>query len=354
MRRTMLLGVLLAMGVVGIVAGQAPQQPNVAEIEKVRDNLFMIKGGGGNTAAFITSNRGVILVDTKDPGWGPAIMDKVRSVTDNRSVCIINTHTHGDHVGSNDFFPASVEVVAHENAKASMQKMKLFEGDNAQFLPDQTYTSKMTVLPGADRVELYHFGAGHTNGDTIVVFPALRRRPHRRSLRQASDARHRRRQWRQRRRLSRDAAQVRESHSGRRHRHSRPHADDDHVEGVRGVRRVQRGVPGRGPASVRRRQDRGRSRRGAHPSRKVQGLRDAERQGQRRQDLRRAQVYEATACDPAVTRRLLADVPTDQSSARRFARGDRRDGRVPDRHPADTLCAVSSSKRRPSRRFTPR
>ena len=82
MRRTMLLGVLLAMGVVGVVAGQAPQQPNVAEIEKVRDNLFMIKGGGGNTAAFITASRGVILVDTKDPGWGPAIMDKVRSITD--------------------------------------------------------------------------------------------------------------------------------------------------------------------------------------------------------------------------------------------------------------------------------
>jgi cyclase len=176
MRRTMLLGVLLATGVVGIVAGQPSQQPNVAEIEKVRDNLFMIKGGGGNTAAFITARRGVILVDTKDPGWGPAIMDKVRSVTDQPIWCIINTHTHADHVGSNDFFPASVEIVAHENAKASMVKMKEFEGEKAQFLPDQTYTSKMTVLPGegADRVELYHFGAGHTNGDTVVVFPALR------------------------------------------------------------------------------------------------------------------------------------------------------------------------------------
>ena len=34
----------------------------------------------------------------------------------------------------------------------------------------------MTILAGAgaDRVELHHFGAGHTNGDTIVVFPALR------------------------------------------------------------------------------------------------------------------------------------------------------------------------------------
>ena len=123
MRRTMLLGVLLAIGVVGIVAGQAPQQPNVAEIEKVRDNLFMIKGGGGNTAAFITA-RGVVLVDTKDPGWGPAIMDKVRTVTDKPVIYIINTHTHGDHTGSNDFFPASVEVVAQENTKTNMQKMR--------------------------------------------------------------------------------------------------------------------------------------------------------------------------------------------------------------------------------------
>ena len=173
MRRTMLLGVLLAVGGVGIVAGQAPQQPNVAEIEKVRDNLFMITGGGGNTAAFITA-RGVVLVDTKDPGWGPAIMDKVRTVTDKPVVYIINTHTHADHTGSNDFFPTSVEVVAQENTKTNMQKMKLFEGENAAFLPDHVYRDRMTIFAGAERIELHHYGAGHTNGDTIVVFPALR------------------------------------------------------------------------------------------------------------------------------------------------------------------------------------
>jgi cyclase len=174
MRRMMLLGVLVVAGAVGITANQDPQpQPNVAEIEKVRDNLFMIKGGGGNTAAFITAN-GVVLVDTKLANWGQAIMDKVRSVTDKPITFIINTHTHGDHVGSNEFFPAAVEVVAHENTKANMLKMKQFAGDNAQFLPDQTYTSQMTILSGADRVELHHYGAGHTNGDTIVVFPALR------------------------------------------------------------------------------------------------------------------------------------------------------------------------------------
>ena len=65
-------------------------------------------------------------------------MDKVRIGDRQPVVYIINTHTHADHVGSNDFFPASVEVVAHENAKTNMQKMKLFEGEKAAFLPDQT------------------------------------------------------------------------------------------------------------------------------------------------------------------------------------------------------------------------
>jgi glyoxylase-like metal-dependent hydrolase (beta-lactamase superfamily II) len=170
----MLLGVLVVAGAVGTTASQDAQpRPNVAEIEKVHDNLFLIKGGGGNTAAFITE-KGVVLVDTKLANWGQAIMDKVRSVTDKPIAFIINTHTHGDHVGSNEFFPAAVEVVAHENTKANMLKMKQFAADKAQFLPDEVYTSRMTILSGADRVELHHYGAGHTNGDTIVVFPALR------------------------------------------------------------------------------------------------------------------------------------------------------------------------------------
>jgi glyoxylase-like metal-dependent hydrolase (beta-lactamase superfamily II) len=170
----LVLGLLVAAGAVTISAAQAPQQgPNVAEIEKVRDNLFMIKGGGGNTAAFVTAT-GVVLVDTKLANWGPAIMDKVRSVTDKPVTMIVNTHTHGDHTGSNDYFPASVEIVAHENTKANMQKMKQFEGENAKFLPDRTYKDRETLLTGADRIDLYYFGPGHTNGDTIVVFPALR------------------------------------------------------------------------------------------------------------------------------------------------------------------------------------
>jgi glyoxylase-like metal-dependent hydrolase (beta-lactamase superfamily II) len=146
----------------------------VAKIEKVKDNLYMVTDGGGNTAVFVTAN-GVVLVDTKNPNWGQAIMDQVKTVTDKPVTHIINTHTHGDHVGSNEFFPPSVEIVAHANVPLSMAKMPMFaDGTKKHAFPDKTYTDKLTVLDGADAIDLYHFGPAHTNGDTFVVFRGLR------------------------------------------------------------------------------------------------------------------------------------------------------------------------------------
>jgi glyoxylase-like metal-dependent hydrolase (beta-lactamase superfamily II) len=172
---------LIVVGAIGMAAqgppaqapGGQPGQSEEATIEKLKDNLYVIRGGGGNTAAFITSN-GVVIVDTKLANWGQRIMDKIRSVTDKPVTTIINTHTHGDHTGSNEFFPATVEIVAHENTKANMEKMPAFQGTKAQFLPKKTYKDTLTLFSGPDRIDLYYFGAGHTNGDSIVVFPALR------------------------------------------------------------------------------------------------------------------------------------------------------------------------------------
>jgi cyclase len=165
---------LAALATRGIVAQQPAAGPNVAGIEKVKDNLYMVTGGGGNTAVFVTAT-GVVLVDTKLANWGQAIMDKVKTVTDKPVTHIINTHTHGDHVGSNEYFPASVEIVAHANVSLSMAKMPAFaDGTKKQAFPDKTYTDKVTVLTGADAIDLYYFGAAHTNGDSFVVFRNLR------------------------------------------------------------------------------------------------------------------------------------------------------------------------------------
>jgi glyoxylase-like metal-dependent hydrolase (beta-lactamase superfamily II) len=128
---------------------------------------------GGNVGVFITGN-GVVLVDTKLAGWGQAFLDRVKSVTTKRVTTIINTHTHGDHTGNNDKFGTSVEIIAQENTKTNMAKMDAFKGDKAVFLPKRTFKDTLTVGTGKEQIDLYYFGAGHTNGDAMIYFPALR------------------------------------------------------------------------------------------------------------------------------------------------------------------------------------
>jgi cyclase len=150
-------------------AGRGPA-PGVGAIQKAAGNVYWIPGAGGNTAAYVTA-AGVVLVDTKLANNGQAILDQVRTVSDKPITHIINTHTHGDHNGSNQFFPASVEIVVQENTAKNMQKMEVFQqADNKHGLPDRTYTDRLTLLRGDESIDLYYFGKAHTDGDTFVHF----------------------------------------------------------------------------------------------------------------------------------------------------------------------------------------
>jgi glyoxylase-like metal-dependent hydrolase (beta-lactamase superfamily II) len=199
MRRVSVLGVLIGIGALSMVvaayqqppaggAGRGGQQaPRVVEVEKLKDNLFVLRGGGGNTAVFVQA-KGVTVVDTKNPGWGQPILAKIKEITDKPVTTIINTHTHGDHVSGNVEFPATVDIIVHENTAANMKKMapvtgfaapatpapSIFEQNQGRGLAKRTFKDKMTLGSGADQVDLYYFGRGHTNGDAWVLFPSLR------------------------------------------------------------------------------------------------------------------------------------------------------------------------------------
>ncbi len=58
MRRTTVLGLLVLAGALPVVKAQPPaaSAPKVIDAEKVRDNLWVLRGGGGNTAVFVTAN----------------------------------------------------------------------------------------------------------------------------------------------------------------------------------------------------------------------------------------------------------------------------------------------------------
>lgn len=187
MRRHTVLVTLVSVGVLvsGLSAWQQPAPERVVQVDKLADNLFMLRGGGGNTAAFLTA-EGVVLVDTKLPGWGQPLLDAVKSFTDKPVTTVINTHTHFDHTNGQVEFPPTVAVIAHANTKTYMEQANPvyglqsgtqpnpFRDAGGRGYPTRTFTDTLTIGSGAERIDIHHFGRAHTGGDAFIVFPALR------------------------------------------------------------------------------------------------------------------------------------------------------------------------------------
>lgn len=187
MKRCVVLGALLLTGgvTITVTAYQQPaDKPKVVEVDKIKDNLYVLKGDGGNTAVFVTAT-GVIVVDTKKIGWGQPIIDKIKTLTDKPVTTIINTHTHYDHVNGNVEFPPTVEIITHENTKTYMEQGNPVFGvapeaqekiakDGNRGMPKRTFQSTWTIGSGKDQVDLRYFGPAHTGGDAFVVFSAAR------------------------------------------------------------------------------------------------------------------------------------------------------------------------------------
>ena len=187
MKSTAVLAFLISGGLAASAIAQQPQPtpttapaapprsplPPPEPIEHITGNVYKIFGGGGNTLVIVQKD-GVVLVDTKLPDNGPAILAEVKKVSDKPVKLIINTHSHPDHVGSTDYIRAqypNVRIVMNENTKAELLANPR---GNPALLPTETYKDRLTIGSGADRIELYHFGPGHTQGDTFVVVPAAR------------------------------------------------------------------------------------------------------------------------------------------------------------------------------------
>ena len=204
MKRTLVLGTLIVVGTLSATVGALQQRggreggargavpfgqekpsADALMVEKVKNNLFVLRGGGGNTAVFITAG-GVVLVDTKLPGWGQPLIQKVRTLTDKPVTTIINTHAHFDHASGNVEFPANVEIVTHQNTKTYMEQgnpvsgvqqgpqPNIYKQNGGRGLPTRTYRDSLTIGKGDERIELRYFGPAHTGGDTFVIFPAHR------------------------------------------------------------------------------------------------------------------------------------------------------------------------------------
>lgn len=141
------------------------------KITMLTDTIGIFEERGG-TIAFLLSKKGWIVVDAQFPEQSKHLIDVLGKKNSKPFHLLINTHHHGDHTSGNISFKGLVaHVRAHENSKTNQENVaKQNKSEDKQLYPDQTFNNKWRGRFGKESISMHYFGAGHTNGDSLVHF----------------------------------------------------------------------------------------------------------------------------------------------------------------------------------------
>jgi len=184
-------------------------------LEQLSDHAWALYGRGGNVG-FLVTEEGVLVVDDQYDNIAQGIVDQIRTVTDKPIRFLVNTHFHVDHSGGNTVFAEFAEIIAHDSVRYRMTDYRLerkrdlpaevsrlqteleglkdesdpyymtltrelglvsFLADNDKLFdpetvttPALTFDSGVRVWLADQKVEVFHVGPGHTDGDVVVYF----------------------------------------------------------------------------------------------------------------------------------------------------------------------------------------
>jgi cyclase len=169
----LLFGALIGCGALALAQGQ--QQQGLTT-HKLKDNVYWIEGGGGNTGVIVGTN-GVIIVDAKTTAMaGKQILDEVAKITPKPVTHVILTHSDGDHVNGLASFPKGLTIVAQAGCAKEMQDSVKAGGRGAapaDYLPTMVITkSPDDVTFDGVKLRLLHWAPAHTSGDLVIYLPA--------------------------------------------------------------------------------------------------------------------------------------------------------------------------------------
>ncbi len=182
--RTLLVAILLFVPCAALA--QAPQDFSKVEIKisKVSGNIYMLQGEGGNIAASL-GDDGVLLVDVEFAPLADKIAAALKGIgiTDKPVRFAIDTHYHYDHSDGNPAWGArGATIISNENLRKRLEGgSSIGNGPGGAIhiqqpamatlgLPMITYGDTLTVHFNGEAVELTHFPAAHTDGDSVVYF----------------------------------------------------------------------------------------------------------------------------------------------------------------------------------------
>lgn len=178
-----LLGAVLTISTVvavlpasGLITGSNPagQQTNPPiTINKVRDNIYMIKGGSGANCYFLAGEKTNLLIDAKmSPESLKEMLAEIQKISAKPLSLVILTHSDGDHVNGLSGLPGGVKILAHKKTYEEMLPAVEQRPELKDSLPSENYEGSKDLDFEGTRLELRNFGPAHTSGDTVIFIPA--------------------------------------------------------------------------------------------------------------------------------------------------------------------------------------
>jgi glyoxylase-like metal-dependent hydrolase (beta-lactamase superfamily II) len=160
-----------------IVALPATAQDLATEVKSTEaaPGIYMLEGINGFSAniGLMVGEEHVLLIDNGMAPITDSLVAKVKELSGRPVDFIVNTHAHGDHVGSNAALATSgATIFAHDNLRAALlQDTQLAGGPGG--LPVVTFSDEVTFHANGQRAVVFHVAAAHTDGDAVIHFPEL-------------------------------------------------------------------------------------------------------------------------------------------------------------------------------------
>ena len=133
--------------------------------QHVGGSVHMLIGAGGNVGVSVGPD-GTLLVDDDYAELGQRLSEAVNELGGDQPKLVLNTHYHGDHVGSNPTFGGPGTIIAHDNVR-----IRLLDEDLPRAaLPIVTFSDRLRIHFNDDEIDVIHLPNGHTDGDSIVWF----------------------------------------------------------------------------------------------------------------------------------------------------------------------------------------
>jgi cyclase len=164
--------IVLVLSLSGIALAQAAQPSQGPLVQKIRGNVYFVRGGmayGG----FSIYDKGVVVIDAKMTAEGTKqVVAEIAKITPLPITHILLTHSDGDHVNGLTGYPTGLAILSSETTKREMEEA--FKDEKMAplraYLPTRTFTRPFSLDLGAASVELIPVGPAHTGGDTFIYF----------------------------------------------------------------------------------------------------------------------------------------------------------------------------------------